>query len=127
MGCSKSAGIDQCDLGFHACPMGSTVRLHTHSFIESKLGMSVLVRFEGGRAAHRYKKGHVNLMAQIVLCGDGKEKLLQYLFNLIKGRPSTLLIYYVGRPLLHDRDFPHNSSKYYCILSSGPRYVKIMI
>lgn len=57
--------------------------------------MSVLVRFEGGRAAHRYKKGHVNLMAQIVLCGDGdgKEKLLQ--FNLIKGRPSTLLIYYV--------------------------------
>lgn len=91
--------------------------------------MSVLVRFEGGRAAHRYKKGHVNLMAQIVLCGDGdgKEKLLQYLFNLIKGRPSTLLIYYVGRPLLHDRDFPHNSSKYYCILSSGPRYVKIMI
>lgn len=114
MGCSKGTGIDQCDLGFHACPIGSTVRLHIHSVIESKLGMGVSKRFEGGRAAHRYKNGHVNLMAQIVLCGDGasdgKENSHLLVFNLITGRPSTpfKLIYYVGHPVLHVRDFPHN-------------------
>lgn len=92
--------------------------------------MSVPMRFEGGRAAHRYKNGHVNLMAQIVLCGDGASdgKKNSNLFNLITGRPSTPLIY-VGHPVLHVRvrDFPHNSSNYYCIFFSGPRYVRNII